>query len=167
MAYSKETRGKARSLYVHSRYSIPTIAVTLDVASATISRWKSDAKGRGDDWDIARSAALMQGEGFDKLVTAAVEGFTVMFQATMEQIQQAEDMQPAQKAQMMASLADAFNKMINAAGRASPSLSKLAVATDVISKMAEFVRSDFRQHSDAFEEILEPFALVMAKEYSQ
>lgn len=166
MAYSKETRAKARSLYVHSRYSIPTIAVSLDVASGTISRWKSDARGHGDDWDIARSAATMQGEGFDKLVSDAVEGFTVMFQATMEQIQQAEDMQPADKAKMMASLADSFNKMINSAGRAAPNLSKLGIATEVLQKLAEFVRADFPVHQEAFLEILEPFGLEIAKAYA-
>lgn len=167
MAYSKEIRTKARSLYVHSRYTLPTIAITLDVAGATISRWKVDAQAQGDDWDVARAAATMQGEGFDKLVADAVEGFTVMFQATMEQIQQAENMQPADKAKMMASLADSFNKMINSAGRASPSLSKLAIATDVLRKLAEFVRSDFIQHASAFEEILEPFGLEIAKAYAQ
>lgn len=166
MAYSKETRTKARSLYVHSRYSLPTIAVSLDVGSGTVSRWKADARKRGDDWDIARSADTMQGEGFDKLVSDAVEGFTVMFQATMEQIQQAEDMQPADKAKMMASLADSFNKMINSAGRAAPNLSKLGIAIDVIKKLSEFVSSDFQQHSEAFEEILEPFGLEIAKAYA-
>ena len=166
MAYSKETRGKARSLYVHSRYSIPTIAVSLDVASGTVSRWKADARGHGDDWDIARSAATMQGEGFDKLVSDAVEGFTVMFQATMEQIQQAEDMQPSDKAKMMASLADSFNKMINSAGRAAPNLSKLGVATEVLQKLAEFVRGEFPVHQEAFLEILEPFGLEIAKAYA-
>ena len=135
---------------MHSRYALPTIALTLDVAYGTVRRWKNDAQGRGDDWDIARSAATMSGEGFDKLVSDAVEGFTVMFQATMEQIQQAVDMQPADKAKMMAALADSFNKMINAAGRASPNLSKLGIATEVLGKLAAFVRDDFPQHQHAF-----------------
>lgn len=165
MAYSKETRAKARALYVFSRYSLPTIAVSLDVAAGTIARWKADARGSGDDWDIARSAATMQGEGFDKLVSDAVEGFTVMFQATMEQIQQAEDMMPSDKAKMMASLADSFNKMINSAGRASPNLSKLGIATEVLQKLAEFIRENFPKHQDAFLEVLEPFGLEVAKAY--
>lgn len=167
MAYSKETRTKARSLYVHSRYAMPAIAVALDVSQATIGRWKGDAARQGDDWDIARSAATMAGEGFDKLVSDAVEGFTIMFQATMEQIQQAVDMQPADKAKMMASLADSFNKMINSAGRASPNLSKLGIATEVLQHLAEFVREQFPGHQEAFLEILEPFGLELAKAYAQ
>ncbi|MGH1577718.1 DUF1804 family protein [Planktotalea sp.] len=166
MAYSKQTRTKARALYVHSRLTIPAIAVNLDVAQGTVSRWKADARGYGDDWDIARSAATMEGEGFDKLVSDAVEGFTVMFQVTMEQIQQATDMQPADKAKMMASLADSFNKMINSAGRAAPNLSKLGIATEVLQKLAEFVQGDFPKHQEAFLEILEPFGLEIAKAYA-
>ncbi|MGR3760904.1 DUF1804 family protein [Roseobacteraceae bacterium NS-SX3] len=167
MAYSKETRTKARSLYVHSRYSLPAIAVALDVSQGTIGRWKAAAAAQGDDWDIARSAATMAGEGFDKLVSEAVEGFTIMFQATMEQIQQAGDMQPSEKAKMMASLADSFNKMINSAGRASPNLSKLGIATEVLQRLADFVRGAFPAHQEAFLEILEPFGLELAKAYAQ
>ncbi len=167
MAHSRETRATARSLYVHQRHAIPTIAVTLNVAAGTIARWKADARGRGDDWDIARSAATMAGEGFEKLVSDAVEGFTVMFQATMEQIQSAEDLAPSDKAKMMASLADSFNKMINSAGRASPNLSRLGIATEVLQRLAEFVREQFPMHQDAFLQILEPFGLELAKAYAQ
>jgi transposase-like protein len=167
MAYSKETRTKARSLYVHSRLTVSAIAATLDVAQGTISRWKAEARNDGDDWDIARSAATIAGDGFDKLVSDAVEGFTIMFQATMKQIQQAENMQPADRAKMMASLADSFNKMINAAGRASPNLSKLGIATAVLQRLAEFVRKEFPLHREAFLEILEPFGLELAKAYAQ
>lgn len=166
MAYSKETRTKARGLYVHSRMSLPTISVTLDVPSGTIARWKTDAKGHGDDWDIARSAALMAGEGFEKLVSEAVEGFTIMFQATMDQIRDAEELMPADKTKMMASLADSFNKMVNSAGRASPKLSKLGVATEVLQHLAGFIRDEFPQHGEAFVEILEPFGYEIAKVYA-
>lgn len=167
MAYSKETRAQARSLYVHSRYSLPTISVTLDVATGTISRWKADARAQGDDWDIARSAATMQGEGFKKLVSDAVEGFTIMFQATVNQLEQTEDMPPADKAKVMASLADSFSKTMNSAGRASPELSKLGIATDVLKRLGEFVRKEYPVHQDAFLEILEPFGMSLAKDFAQ
>lgn len=167
MAYSKETRTKARSLYVHSRFSIGVISATLDVAGGTITRWKMDSKVAGDDWDIARSAALMAGEGFDKMTSEAVEGFTVMFQATMDEIRDEKDIKPSDKVKMMASLADAFNKIINAAGRASPNLSKLGIATKVLQMQAEFVQEHFPQHAVAFMEILEPFGFEVAREYSE
>lgn len=167
MAHPKETKSKARALYVHSRYPLQTIATALDVSAVTVSRWKADARKKGDCWDMARSADTMAGEGFERLVSDAVEGFTIMFQVTMEQIRDAENMAPADKAKMMASLADSFNKMINSAGRAAPSLSKLGIATEVLSKLAEFIRSDFGEHQNAFLEILEPFGIEIAKAYSK
>lgn len=167
MAYPKETRSKARNLFVHSRLSIPAIAIQIDVGQGTIARWKAVAKLAGDDWDIARSAATMQGEGFDSLVSTAVEGFTVMFQVTMEQIQEEPSMPPAEKVKMMAALADSFNKMINSAGRAAPNLSKLGIGAEVLQKLAEFVRAEFPAHQNAFLEILEPFGLELAKAYSE
>ena len=166
MAHSRQTRATARSLYVHQRHAIHTIGVTLGVATNTITRWKADARERGDDWDIARAAATMAGEGFDKLVADAVEGFTVMFQATMGEIQ-SEAIGPGDKAKMMASLADSFNKMINSAGRASPSLSRLGVAADVLMRLGEFVHERFPQHSDVFVDVLEKFAPELGKLYNE
>ncbi len=157
MAYSKETRDKARGLFVSQRYAIPVIAVALNVAQGTVARWKAGAKSQGDDWDVARAAATMQGEGFDRVVAEAVEGFTVMFQATIEQIKQEENLSPAGKAKLMAALADSFQKMINAAGRASPKLSKLAIAMEILTMLSQFVREEFPQHGEAFEEMLTPF----------
>ena len=167
MAHSRQTRATARSLYVHQRHALQTIALTLGVSTGTVSRWKTDARDKGDDWDIARAAATMADEGFDKLVADAVEGFTVMFQATMEQIQSEGGLAPADKAKMMASLADSFNKMVNSAGRASPNLSRLGIATEVLQRLAEFVREQFPTHQDAFLDILEPFGLELAKAYAQ
>lgn len=167
MAYSSNVRRQVRDLYIQKRATIPTISVMLDVPQGTLARWKADAKKDGDDWDMARAAAVMADDGFDAVVSAAVESFTIMFQTTMEQIQDAGDIEPATKVKLMASLSDAFNKMINAAGRASPSLSKLAIASEVLAKMADFIHEDFAEHAEAFVEILEPFGLLIAKEYTE
>lgn len=166
MAHPKEKRLQARSLYVHSRYALSVIAVKLDMSSATVNRWKAAAREGGDDWDIARSADMMAGEGFEKMVSDAVENFTIMFQATMDDIKDTKDLKPGDKAKMMASLADSFNKMINAAGRAAPSLSKLGITTDILQRLAEFVREGFPEHQEAFLEILEPFGIEISKAYA-
>ena len=167
MAYSKKTRTKARSLYVHSRFSLPVISATLDVSPGTLTRWKGDAKHSGDDWDMARSAATLAGEGFDKLVSEAVEGFTIMFQATMDEIREAKDVKASEKVKMMASLSDAFNKMVNAAGRSAPNLSKMGIAVKVLELQLEFVHEHYEQHATAFQEVLEPFGHAIAREYSE
>lgn len=165
--YPRETRGQARSLYVHQRLSLSVISESVGVPTGTLSRWKSSAKRDGDDWDIARAAALVTGGGFEELTSEAVEGFVIMFQATMAQIRADEDMPPALKVKMMASLSDAFSKMVNAAGRASPQLSKLGVAADVLMRLGEFVRSNFPDHHVAFLEVLDAFVPEIGKAYHE
>lgn len=154
-------------MFVTSRMSLAAIAPVLGVARATLSRWKAQAAQEGDDWDLARSAAVMAGQGHEKMVADAVEGFAEMFQTTMGQLRRNEDLKAEDRVKLMASLADAFNKMMGASGRSAPKLSALAVATDVLQRMADFVRSDFPHHGAAFEEMLEPFALVISRDLSE
>ncbi len=45
-----------------------------------------------------------------------------------------------EKVDALASLADAFAKTMKSAGMASPELSKLSIATDVIQLLGDFVR---------------------------
>lgn len=166
MAHSKSTREKARQLYVHSRYAIAHIAITLDVSTATISRWKSKAQASGDDWDIARSAATMSAEGRGGLVSRIIEDFTILFQSTLEQLRDDNKLSTADRAKIIAGLADSFNKVMNAAGRAAPELSRLSIATEVLQAMAQFIADEFPQHGDAFVEILEPFGQQLARDFS-
>lgn len=154
-------------MYVQSRHALPVIAITLDVPEGTLRRWKTDAAGAGDDWDTARAAQMVKGEGFEAVVTQAVEDFTIMFQATMEGLREDDKLAHADRAKIMASLSDAFNKMIGAAGRASPRLSRLAIATDVLKRFAEFVHDEFPHHSAVFLDVLEPFGEVLSKAYNE
>lgn len=163
----RETRTKARALYVTGRLSLVVIAQELGIDRRTVGRWKSEAKGEGDDWDTARAAAVMAGEGFEKMVQGAVEGFADLFQTTMTQVRDRTEMPVEDRVKLMASLSDAFVKMMGAAGRASPKLSRLAIATEVLQRLADFVRSEFPHHGAAFEELLEPFALRLTKDMAE
>ena len=165
MAHPKDTRSKARKMYVQTRCAIPTISASLDVSEGTLRRWKGEAKHSGDDWDIARAAATMKGEGLETMVAAVIEDFTVMFQVTMEQVKEDSQIEPGAKVKLMASLSDSFNKMVLAAGRTAPKLNEMAIAMDVLKRMAEFIGGDFPQHGAAFEEILEPFGAEIVKVY--
>lgn len=167
MAYSKKTQQKARNLYVHSHYNLSVISITLDVSNGTLARWKSNAQIGGDDWDIARSADMMSGEGFDKAVSKVIEDFMVMFQTAMDDIPNEKDLKASEKVKILASLSDAFTKMISSAGKVAPNLSKLGIATQILKLQAEFIQQKFPQHATAFLEILEPFGIEVAKEYSE
>ena len=65
----------------------------------------------------------------------------------------------------MASLSDAFNKMVASAGRVAPKISELGVANDVLQRQAEFIREFYPQHAAAFLEIIEPFGERLVEVY--
>jgi len=163
MAYGRATRAEARTLFVHSRLPVASVALKIGVPQATVSRWKSEARGDGDDWDIARSAATMAGEGFEAVISSAVEEFTVMFQTTMIGLKEDPDLKHEDKAKLMASLADSFSKIVKAAGRASPKIAKLGVAIFVLKALAEFIKDRFPEHADAFQDVLEPFGVEISR----
>ena len=167
MAYSKETKAKARSLYVHNRLTIPTIAIQLNIAQGTVARWKADAKNSGNDWDILRSSTTMAADGQDSAVSEILETGIIMIMAEMDRIRQDEDMTPDGRTKAIASLSDSFNKLVVATTRVSPKLSRLGVATEVLRRLAEFVRENFPQHKDVFLEILEPFGVELTKAYAE
>lgn len=165
MAHTPEKKRAARQRFVGSRQTLEVIALAMDIPLGTLRRWKADARQAGDDWDTSRAASLMQGEGHEAVVTSIVEDFVVMFQATMDEIRDAAAVQiPApEKVKLMASLSDSFNKMIAAAGRSSPKLSKFAIATDVLRRMADFIQREYPAHGPAFVEVLTPFGEELSK----
>lgn len=164
MAYSAAQKKKARHGYVFERLALATIAVTLGVPLSTVRRWKREASARSDDWDVARSAHLIGGQGLESVIGSTVEDFALMAQATMEKMKSTK-YEPDEIVKMMASLADSTNKMIAASGRLTPKISQLGVAQDVLQRLTNFVQEDFPHHADAFLEILEPFGYELAKAY--
>ncbi|MNG33632.1 hypothetical protein D3C84_1199290 [compost metagenome] len=71
---------------------------------------------------------------------------------------------PAAKVQMLASLADAYNKTVAASKRVLPETSALATAMQVLQHLAGFIRERYPQHAPAFAEVLEPFGDLIARE---
>src|SRR5690606_35745657 len=128
---------------------------------------KKSAKTAGDDWDMARGANALAGDGLDRLVIDVVQDYVMVHQATLEDLKANPDIAAADKAKILASLADAFNKTVNAAGRLSPKISELGVAQDVLHRLVHYVRSDFPQHAAAMLEVLEPFGETLAEAYGK
>ena len=82
--------------------------------------WKTQDAKAGDDWDLPRAANVMSGRGHDEMVAEAVEGFTLMYQTSLEMINKDESLKAQDRVKLVASLADSFSKMMTAAGKASP-----------------------------------------------
>nr|WP_321460413.1 DUF1804 family protein [uncultured Cohaesibacter sp.] len=165
MAHKDEKRIDARRAYIWDQQSVPVIALSIGVSEATVRRWKRDAKQSGDNWDVARAAHMMAGEGLETVVSGVVEQFVTLFKATIEQLQDDGNLSPEERVKAMASLSDAFNKMVASAGRVAPKISELGVANDVLQRQAEFIREFYPQHAAAFLEILEPFGERLVEVY--
>ena len=164
MAHPAQKRHEARKLYIYKRLSTPVIALQIGVSAATVRRWKREAKARGDDWDAARAALMVSGEGLEATVSHVVEEFTIQFQAALEALK-AEDIPPDERVKLMASLSDAFNKMVGAAGRVAPKISQLSVALDVLRRLGEYIRTHHPDQAETFIAVLEPFGAQLTEVY--
>ncbi|NTT88254.1 DUF1804 family protein [Tabrizicola fusiformis] len=162
---NEELKRKARSDYVYRRMMQSTIAAAYGISEATVGRWKKAAKEKGDDWDTARTAHVIAGEGVEVVVSTVVEDFMIQAQAILDEIKNGQHT-TQEKVGMLVSLSDAMTKMAAAAKRFAPKVSELGVAQDVMAKLLEFVRENFPQHSATILEIIEPFGEHLAGTYT-
>lgn len=165
MAHSDDTRRKLRAAYVIDQLTLEVAALKLGVPTGTARRWKTEAKAAGDDWDRARSAQMIAGGGIEDVVRQTLAVVVQQVQATVQAIQDAPEMSPQDKVQMLASLADAYNKLMAASKRLMPETDKLGVAMDVVKRMSEFVARRRPALAHEFVELLEPFGEELAKAY--
>lgn len=166
MATDQDTRRKARSDFIYRRMAIATIAMTHNVSQATIGRWKKAAKENGDDWDMARSASIMAGEGIETVVSAVTEDFVILAQALLEEVKNNKDLNLDQKIKHMVSLGDAMVKVTASAGKLAPKISELGVAQSVVQHLVSFVQEQFPQHISVVQEILIPFGDRIASSFA-
>lgn len=166
MSNKDELRRKARADYVYRRMTGATIATTLGVSQATFGRWKKKAKEDGDDWDMARTASIISGEGIEAVVSHVVEDFMMQAQSLLEDIKHG-NISIEMKVKHLVALADAMTKMTSAAGRLAPKISELGVAQDVMQHLVEFVQQEFPQHAAVIIEVLGPFGERLAGLYGK
>lgn len=165
MAHAPEIRDKLRRLYVMDRISLEIAALQCGVSMSTASRWKREAQEAGDDWDKLRAAHILAGDGIESVARAALAGFLTQYQSVVDTLNADADIPAELKVQMLASLADSFNKTVAASKRVLPETTQLATAMEVVQKMAGFIREKYPKHIQAFIEVLEPFGDELAKFY--
>jgi|SRR5665213_2873320 len=163
--HAPEKRSLVRAAYVYQRQQLPAAAEQADVSLATARRWKADAETEGDDWDKARSVASLADTGRATIVQGVIEDYLKLHQSTIAQIMEARDFSPLAKAEALSRLADAFTKIMSASAKASPEMGRLAIATDVVKRLTDFVGARFPKHAAALLEVMEPFATELAKSY--
>lgn len=168
MAHPKETRDKLRRLYIFDQQPIETAALQCNVPIGTARRWKSDALDSGDDWDKFRAAQILAGGSMEDLARQMLAGFLLQYQTAMEALNAndgEEKLTAMSRVNMLASLADSYNKTVAASRRVLPETSQLATAMEVVQLLAGFIRDRYPQHAAAFVDVLEPFGEELAKRY--
>lgn len=166
MAHPPETQAKLRAAYVYDRLSLDGAADKSGVSIATARRWKREAEASGDDWERARSAARLAGDGTQTIAQLILDDYLLLHQATVEGVKSDPDVPPIQKAEVLSRLADAFTKTMAAVGKASPQLNRLGVATDVLQRLSRYVAQVHPHHAEALLEVLEPFAAELSRDYA-
>jgi len=166
MAHGEDLRRAVRAAYVFDQLGLEVAAAKNGVPEGTARNWKREGKKLGDDWDKARGAQMLAGGCIEDVMRQTLAVAIQQTQATIEAIQSAENMSPQDKVKALASLSDSLNKLMAAFARMMPETNKLAVATDVVKRMAEFTRAKYPKHAAALIEVLEPFADELAKAYA-
>ncbi|KIO49608.1 DUF1804 family protein [Nitrosospira sp. NpAV] len=165
MAHPQEKITAARAAYVYEALTLEAIAQKCNVSKGTLARWKKTAQDGGDDWDRARAAARLSGQGAEAVTQAVLEDFVLLFQSTLTEVKTDKDIKPLAKAEVISRLSDAYNKTMSAVSKGNPKLNKLAVAMEVLQVLAAFIQRHYPRHANAFGEILEPFGEEVAKSY--
>lgn len=166
MAHPPETRQRLRQLYVYDRLSLEAAAERIEVPLGTARRWKAAAEAEGDDWERARSAASLSTAGAGAVAQIVLQDFLTLHQSVTGEVMNLPPANALAKAEAMSRLADAFTKTMGAVARAAPDLHRYAVASELLQDLAVFVGDRYPQHAPALAEVLEPFALDVAKRYA-
>lgn len=166
MARDAQKLRELRAAYVQDGQSLPLAALAVGVPDGTARRWKREAAENGDDWDRARAAQTIQGQGRDALLTKAVEDFVIQFQAAIQSISDGKtEVDPVVRVEMLAKLSDAFTKTTSAAGRLSPKISELGVALDVLKRFGDYVAKEHPEAAQTMIEALEGFGATLSEVY--
>lgn len=164
MAHSQATKDAVRKAYVFNGLSLAMAAVTNDVSYGTAQRWKNQAQETGDDWDkvkMARSIAVGDPEELQRHI---LTNFMTMFKTTENILMDANDLDPIKCVELMASLTDSYTKAVSANKKMLPTTSNLAVALEVLERLANYIKEHKPELLMDFMDILEPFGVLIEKD---
>lgn len=163
MAHTQETRDKVRQLYIEGM-PLNGAAVTCGVSYDTARDWKTRAKAKGDDWDTARAAYRISEQGMDDLNKQLVEDFARQVITTTRELEDAK-IPAADKATLLAQLADAYAKFSKSFARLNPQFSGLSVALDTLKTIADHLRLHDPAALKALQPHFEEVGSILGKRY--
>ncbi|MDR2219326.1 MAG: DUF1804 family protein [Methylobacillus sp.] len=163
MAHSQDIRDRVRQLYVEGM-PLNGAAVTCGVSYDTAREWKRVAKAKGDDWDTARAAYRISDQGMDELNKQLVEDFARQVITTTRELEDA-NIAAADKATLLAQLADAYSKFSRSFSRLNPQFSGLSVALDTLKVIADHLRLHDKAALKVLQPHFEEVGAILGKRY--
>lgn len=164
MAHPPDVRRAVRMGYIVQRLSLAEAARQAGVHEATARTWKREAASRGDDWDRARTAENMAQGGLGSVTERVLNDFSAMFTNTMEHLKEHPG-DPVETSRAIAGLADAYSKVVKAAGCVDPRLAKLSIAMEVLKLFGRHVRENAPEHVMALTGLLQSFGEELAAQW--
>lgn len=165
MAHAPEKRSEVRAAYIGG-LDLEMAADKAGIPFPTARRWKSDSRTEGDDWDKFRRVSLIVAGGEIEQAMGRVLAATLLrAEATLERLNDKEDLDPLEATRAVASLMDSINKGHAVGQRLMPQTNKLGVAMDVIQRFGEFIATRKPGLASEFVEQIEAFGSELAKVY--
>ena len=164
MPHSAEAKRAVRSSYVVQRLSLAESARAQGVPPRTARTWKREAAAAGDDWDRARTAASMAAGGLGSMTDRVLSDFSTMFTNTMVRLQ-THDGDPVETSRAIAGLADAYTKVVKAAGCVDPKLGRLSIAMETLKMFGAHVAERDPDTASALATLLESFGEDLASQW--
>lgn len=164
MAHDQHTKNQLRKLYVFERLPLERAAAQCGVSHPTARRWKAAAALLGDDWDKVRAAHTMAGTDLEDIARQLLTDLVIQFKATMDALTASVDIDAKTRVELLTSLSDSYNKAISANKKLMPETSRLAIALEVLERLAGHIKTRRPELMAAFLEELEPFGEMLEKE---
>lgn len=162
MAHSPDKKARLRAAYIGG-LPLDAAASKTGVPHGTARNWYKSARDAGDDWDAFQKASLVvSGGGIEQALGRIIAASLLRCETLMEATSAAD---PMEAVKAMGVLGDTVSKLKAASKGMMPETDRLAVATDVAKRLAEFVRVNYPQHAPALAEILGPFGDELARAY--
>ena len=166
MAWDKKIVDAVRAAYIYSQLPLEQAAAKYQIPTGTVRRWKDKAKNAGDDWDKLQAAYTLAGDGLESVSRQVLMGFLLQHQAVMEQLQGDTELSAMQKADMLTSMADAFNKAVSASAKVLPETNRLAVAMETVRAFGDYVRERHPARAMDFIDMIQAFAPELQKRFA-
>lgn len=164
MAYGKDKINEVRKLYVFDRFSLDKASDFANVSYATAQRWKNQAKANGDDWDKIRATQTMRSHAIEELGMRILNHLEIVFESASKRLEESRDMDAEAQVRLLASISDSYVKSTSAIQKSMPSVSKLAVAFEVLDKLKDYVMKNHPELALKFVEMIVPFGETLDKE---